>query len=134
MKLDLINMSKVPTAETVGESDKVLIESGGEIKKTAASNIGGGGGGSKVEFVSPDSKTLALNKTWAEIFALVKGGTLVCMVHSGEESCSMYIVSEVVTYEDQGSTVYRVSFDDLANQSGMDAIAESADGYPIVND
>ena len=57
MHIEYKPLSNVPTAETLGDSDTILVVSGGEVKKTAKSNVGGGSGGGggmlvETEFVS----------------------------------------------------------------------------------
>lgn len=137
MKLDLINMSKVPTAESVGENDKVLIESGGEIKKTAASNIGGGGGGGAV-LIDWDIETGALGATWNEIYNYMADGRMVYIMIDDEgdagRSVALYFVAECVTFVDQGEDKYKVTIFVPNNNETLDGFAPSADGYPAVYD
>ena len=163
MQIEYVPLASVPTAATVGESDKVLIESGGEIKKTAVSNIGGdelpeitGSDDGKVLTVddgsavwatpatpaSPvvvlglDESTGAFDKTWGEILAYVTAGTLVCNITSEENiSATLMIVGDVATYDDGGTNKWRISFFDLANpETIVNAYADSASGYPVLDD
>lgn len=45
MHIEYKPLANVPTAETLGDTDTVLVVSAGEVKKTAKSNVGGGGSG-----------------------------------------------------------------------------------------
>jgi len=42
--LDTITLGETPVVESLGSNDKVLIESGGRMKRVNSSAVGGGGG------------------------------------------------------------------------------------------
>ena len=134
MKLDLINMSKVPTAESVGENDKVLIESGGEIKKTAASNIGGGGDGGILAITITweeglDESIGTFDKTWTEIDTAMRAKTPCYAYTFWPTYVDMYLVTSVESETDIGYTV-RIS-DGTTNYT---ATAGTASSYPSMTD
>ena len=131
MRLDLIPLSGVPTAESVGESDKVLINSGGTIKQTAASNVSGGGGGDSIVFIGCNDETGTMNSTWQEIYDNFADGKIMFVRSHGDWGYAVSIVASAVI--DDGS--YKVYTNNLEQAEGIYAwTTDSTSGYPVLID
>lgn len=76
-ELNTKSLSELATVDSLGNTDKVLIESGGLMKKANPSIIGGGGG--MIVNITADESTgyATMDKTFAEIKDAVDAGKLV---------------------------------------------------------
>lgn len=73
MHIEYKPLANVPTTESLGDTDTVLVVSGGEVKKTAKSNVGGGGGGDggatfKVVTITESEGTRFINEKAKELY------------------------------------------------------------------
>ena len=85
---------------------------------------GAGGGGAF--FVTVDMQTMALNKTWNEIFTAAAGGSLVFfkIVSIEESTVTLYPITQVGLSADGYDVV-------VAGDVRMVFETNSADGYPV---
>ena len=93
-ELNTKTLSELTTVDSLLNTDTVLIESGGRMKKVSPSAIGGegsGGGGSVlvIEAIANETGATILNKTWQEIYDAFTNDTA-CFVRNYND---MFLVS-----------------------------------------
>ena len=85
--LNTKTLNELDTITEMGENDKILVESGGRMKKLNGS-VGGGGGGVIVEFgtVSQESSQKTINMTPPEFAALLDSGQIPIFYYLAQNS------------------------------------------------
>ena len=134
-ELNTKTLSELTTVDSLLNTDTVLIESGGRMKKANPSVIGGGGGGGSVltvncsvEHGTHGETTYTLDKTWKEINDAFMAGTNVVVLQNDGANRIKDIVTFVGEYADEEGASYQIGFG-----IGYDALtlfADSINGYP----
>ena len=66
--MEFTKLSEVEVVETANDTDKVLIEQNGEIKRVPKTEVGGGGGGGNMLIItSDDGESFTANMTLTEV-------------------------------------------------------------------
>ena len=105
--MEFTRLAEVDIVETANDTDKVLIEQNGKIKRVPKTEVGGGGGGNVLIVVgNAETETFEANMTLTEAIAAL---------HNGE-------LSNAVVHMSQQGMLMQGPFDMIADYSAMAGI------------
>jgi hypothetical protein len=97
--LEFTKLSEVAVVETANDTDKVLIEQNGEIKRVPKTEVGGSGGAGLI-ISTADMTTFTANMTLTEAIETINtheltGGTVIMSMPEGTMATSMIMIGDM---------------------------------------
>lgn len=125
-ELNTITLSELDVVDSIGANDKVLLESGGRMKKIGGDGVGGGGLVVLSEFDSLIG-TSRLDKTWNEIYSAAEQGKTVYIKYVSESDGYFQLLPITGILCSEIENIYSVADDENIY------MASARDEYPWVD-